>query len=85
MTKNKTPEKDSIDAELVQTAAVAVCWLQARGYSQLEALYMVIDERKAQDKKFGSQRSQSSGSWLAILAEEFGEIGTAILNEEGTF
>ena len=31
-----------------------------------------------QDAKFGDQTGHSDGMWLAILAEEFGEIGKAL-------
>ena len=38
----------------------------------------VSTERLRQDAKFGDQTGHSDGMWLAILTEEFGEIGKAL-------
>ena len=43
-----------------------------------EVLTEVSQERQRQDDKFGDQTGHSDGMWLAILAEEFGEIGKAL-------
>ena len=74
--------KNSIEAELIQVAAVAVCWLEARGLDQNQALEAVREERWQQDQKWGPQCDHLSGTWYAILGEEFGEVGTAILEGE---
>ena len=73
-------KKNSVEAELIQTAAVAVCWLEARGITQFDVLDEITMERDAQDAKWGPQCHLPSGAWLAILAEEFGEVGTALLD-----
>ena len=44
----------------------------------LIVLTEVSNERHRQDAKFGDQTGHSDGMWLAILAEEFGEIGKAL-------
>ena len=38
-------------------------------------------ERRRQDNKWGSQRRQTDGLWLAILSEEVGEVARAILED----
>lgn len=75
-------EKNSVDAELVQVTAVAVCWLESRGYDRADILGAIVSERNAQDEKWSAQRDQPSGMWLAILLEEVGEVGTALLDSE---
>lgn len=42
------------------------------------ALALVDNHRNEQDEKFGDE-SNSPERWLTILAEEFGEVGRAIL------
>lgn len=71
---------NSVEAELVQVAAVAVCWLEARGLRMNQALEAIREERHQQDLKFGPQRQQSSGKWNAIMGEEVGEVATALLD-----
>lgn len=45
-----------------------------------DSIFQLIGaERDRQDRKWGANRHQSSGKWLAILTEEFGEVGKAIL------
>ena len=70
--------KDSLEHELVQTAAVAVCWLEALGFTRSGALVEVSAERSRQDTKWGSQRHLQAEVWLAILGEEYGEVCTAV-------
>lgn len=77
-----TATKDSLQAELVQVAAVAVCWLEALGYTQQAAFTDIRHERFAQDTKFGSQRHHANSLWLTILTEEVGETARAILEGE---
>lgn len=38
----------------------------------------ILKERKRQDDKWGAQRYQSDEHWLAILAEEFGEVAQCV-------
>lgn len=38
----------------------------------------VIDERKRQDKKWGTP-AHTDGTWLAILTEEIGEVAKEVL------
>lgn len=71
---------NSVEEELIQTAAVAVAWLEARGYTQQAALTDVRHERFAQVDKWGIQ-VPSDYEWLTILAEEFGEIAHALLEQ----
>lgn len=52
-------------------------------YSQLQALFLVKDERERQDKKWGKGFfGRSDLAWLGILAEEFGEVANAILEHD---
>lgn len=44
----------------------------------------IVDERKRQDEKWGDQSSNTNGKWLAVLIEEVGEAGQAILDEGKT-
>jgi NTP pyrophosphatase (non-canonical NTP hydrolase) len=46
------------------------------------ALTLVIAEMDRQDRKWGSQRKQPSGTWLKILVEEVGEVAEAMLDED---
>ena len=70
---------DHLAEELIQCAAVCVCWLEALGYSQASALTDIRHERHAQDAKWGSQRVQPHRTWLAILLEEVGEVARELL------
>jgi hypothetical protein len=45
---------------------------------KLSALLDVINEREAQDKKWGVQNHEWHW-WLAILGEEYGELAQAVL------
>jgi NTP pyrophosphatase (non-canonical NTP hydrolase) len=46
----------------------------------------IINERKSQDEKWGSQRDLDPLLWNAILGEEVGEVSKAILeNDEGLY
>ncbi len=46
-------------------------------------IYTLIDiERQRQDEKWGSQRDHEPLFWYAILAEEFGEVANAILEQK---
>lgn len=45
-------------------------------------MYEICDERIAQDAKWGEQRDHSFPFWYTILAEEFGEVGRAILEHD---
>ncbi len=48
-----------------------------------EAIRLVVAERKAQDKKWGREfHGRPDERWLAILAEEFGELAQAFLQEK---
>lgn len=47
----------------------------------LELLDEVVKERDRQDRIFGVQ-NHSASLWLTILAEEFGEAATAILEQD---
>lgn len=38
----------------------------------------VLDERHEQLQKWGKQRYENYGAWLAILGEEFGEVSEAV-------
>lgn len=42
--------------------------------SAFEQCVKVIAERRKQDARFGDQSGHSGVEWLAILAEEFGEV-----------
>ncbi len=44
-----------------------------------DLLNPVFDEIKRQDIKWGPNRTHPDEWWYAILGEEFGEIGTALL------
>lgn len=78
--------------ELIQVAAVALAMAQVNDFgsteldSQIgqeklrELLVEVILERKQQEKKWGP-RNHPRSWWYAILGEEFGEVGRAILEE----
>lgn len=50
---------------------------------QTRILAKVIEERRAQDAKWGVQ-NHGPMTWLAILAEEFGETAKAILEGDGS-
>lgn len=39
-------------------------------------------ERRRQDKKWGAQRNHNNLEWLAILAEEFGEVAKAVTERD---
>ncbi len=45
-------------------------------------MYEICDERIAQDEKWGARRDHSFPFWYTILAEEFGEVGRAILEHD---
>ena len=47
----------------------------------MKVLLDIIDERKRQDKKWGT-RKQSGLIWLTILVEEVGEVAKAWLEGE---
>jgi hypothetical protein len=47
--------------------------------AQADAIADVIRERARQDAKWGDQAGLSSGTWLGILGEEFGEVGKAMI------
>ena len=48
-----------------------------------EDVYALINkERSFQDSKWGACRDQADTVWLAILAEELGEIAQAILKRD---
>lgn len=66
--------------ELVQVAAVAVCWLEALGWTQDNAMREIREERFRQDMKWGSQRGHGHRTWLAILTEEVGEVARELLD-----
>jgi NTP pyrophosphatase (non-canonical NTP hydrolase) len=42
----------------------------------------IINERKSQDEKWGSQRDLDPLLWNAILGEEVGEVSKAILEKD---
>jgi NTP pyrophosphatase (non-canonical NTP hydrolase) len=43
----------------------------------------IIAERTLQDERFGDiNKSNTAKDWLPILGEEFGEVNTAILNND---
>lgn len=65
--------------ELVQVAAVTVCWLEAHGFNRDSVYTLVSQERDSQDAKWGSQRHHSGEKWLAILTEEVGEVAKEVL------
>lgn len=47
-----------------------------------QAIHLVIVERRAQDEKWGKEfHGRPDERWLAILAEEFGELAQAFLQE----
>lgn len=54
-----------------------------QGYTpeRLLAFSMVEAERNRQVEKFGNSGNPTA-TWLAILMEEHGEVGTAILNHD---
>lgn len=47
---------------------------------QNAAIAMILQERDAQDEKFGPQEGHSGFVWLAILTEEVGELSQCILH-----
>ena len=47
-----------------------------------EIVELIILERARQDKKWGADRELSNYVWLAILIEEVGEAGKAILDKD---
>ena len=79
MSVSDHPNVDHLAEELIQCAAVCVCWLEALGYSQASALTDIRHERHAQDAKWGSQREQPHRTWLVILLEEVGEVARELL------
>ncbi|MCA4157671.1 MazG-like family protein [Priestia megaterium] len=48
----------------------------------IDVNYAVLNERIKQNKKWGLQR-HDMGKWLAILAEEFGEVAQAMQGSLG--
>lgn len=50
--------------------------------SQNEVLQQIIQERERQDRKWGTKFSNSAERWLAILAEEFGEVAMAVVERD---
>ena len=74
-------EKDTLPAELIQVAAVAVAWLEDLGFTQQAALTDIRHERFAQDEKWGPQH-HSNELWSSILGEEYGEACQALLKEK---
>lgn len=67
-----------LERELVQIAAVAVCWLEALGFTRGTVRGMIDVERDCQDAKWGMQR-HSPEKWAAVLGEEVGEVCKAVL------
>lgn len=49
---------------------------------QNKILQRIVDERRRQDKKWGTKFSNSAERWLAILAEEFGEAAMAVVDRQ---
>lgn len=74
--------KDSLEAELIQVAAVAVAWLEDNGYSRAAIFDFIQEERTRQDYKWGKQH-HSNEMWSAILGEEYGEACQAVCKEAG--
>ena len=52
-------------------------------HAMMIVLNEVAEERERQDAKWGEQ-NHDPAIWLAILAEEFGEIGKEVLEPEPT-
>lgn len=50
-----------------------------------EVFGLIANERMRQDAKWGSDRHLDNMLWLTILAEEFGEVARAILENKGLF
>lgn len=71
-------DKDSLEAELVQVAAVAVAWLEDLGNNRYETYKAISDERVRQINKWGEQHHPAE-KWSAILGEEYGEACKALL------
>src|SRR5688500_18076594 len=46
---------------------------------QAEVLNRIVEERKHQDKKWGSPQSNTLPEWMTILGEEFGEACQEVL------
>lgn len=78
----------SLRDELIQVAAVALAILQddrcgstkldAVGYDEQENLLSdIVEERQRQEEKWGVQH-HSPIQWLAILAEEVGEMASEV-------
>ena len=73
---------DHLEEELVQVAAVCVCWLEALGNSRANVFDLTRAERDKQDDKWGSQRHLPHRTWLAILLEEVGEVARELLESK---
>ncbi len=76
--------KDSTESELVQIAAVAMCWLERHGWTKAEVISLIRHERNEQDARWGPQTNNTNGKWVAILTEEVGEVARSVL-EAGTY
>lgn len=80
----KHPTTARLRAELVQVAAVAVAIVEDLdgGSASLEwlaeALANVAEERHRQNERWGSQH-HPPGVWLAVLAEEVGEVAREVV------
>ncbi len=70
-------------AGLRNAAEIAQCRERSSKEVGWAALDLVLEERKAQDIKWGKQ-SHSDLYWLGILAEEFGELAKEIIESNGS-
>ena len=87
MMKTSHPVLPSLEKELIQVAAVAVCWLECgMGYTREQVIRYIGLEREYQDEKWGAGREHGHRTWLTILIEEVGEVARELLEshlEEG--
>lgn len=56
-------------------------WVFVADDELFHAVYGAISECHSQDEKWGSNRSQSSALWQAILTEEVGEVSREVLEK----